>query len=78
MKGRLPARSLRERYRLLVSTLIIPLGLIIVVRASLVGLQAWSLILLGLGLVGLGVVRLWASRKGTQTQRSTMQKGKKQ
>jgi hypothetical protein len=72
MKGRSP----RERYRLLVSTLIIPLGLIIVVRASLVGLQAWTLILLGLALVGLGVVRLWASRQGTQTKRSTMQKGK--
>jgi hypothetical protein len=72
MKG----RSLRERYRLLVSMLIIPLGLIIVVRASLVGLQAWTLILLGLALVGLGVVRLCASRQGTQTQRSTMQKGK--
>lgn len=76
MKRRPPKRSLRERYRLLVSILVIPLGLIIVVRASLIGLQAWTLILLGLALAGLGVVRLWASRGGTQTQRSTRQKGK--
>jgi uncharacterized membrane protein YecN with MAPEG domain len=76
MKRRPPKRSPRERYRLLVSILVIPLGLIIVVRASLIGLQAWTLILLGLALVGLRVVRLWASRGGTQTKRSTMQKGK--
>ncbi len=72
MKG----RSLRQRYRLLVSMLIIPLGLIIVVRASLVGLQAWTLILLGLAFVGLGVVRYRLSRQGKQTQRSTTCKGK--
>ncbi|QBD78684.1 hypothetical protein EPA93_22920 [Ktedonosporobacter rubrisoli] len=57
MKG---SRTLRERYRALISILIIPLGLIIVVRASLAGLQAWSLILLGLAFVVLGIVRLRA------------------
>jgi hypothetical protein len=48
----------RERYRLLVSLLIIPLGAIIAVRAVLVGVQAWVLIVLGLAFVGLGIVRL--------------------
>ena len=48
----------RERYRALVSLLIIPLGVIITVRASMVGIQAWTLIVLGLAFVGLGVVRL--------------------
>lgn len=50
----------REQYRALVSLLIIPLGFIIIVRASMIGLQAWMLIVLGLALVGLGVVRLRA------------------
>ncbi len=50
--------SRRERYRLLVSLLIIPLGTIIVVRAVMVGAQAWMLIVLGLAFVGLGIVRL--------------------
>jgi hypothetical protein len=59
MKER-PQRSLRERYRMLVSLLIIPLGAIIVVRASMVGVQAWTLIILGLAFIGLGVVRLRA------------------
>ena len=59
MKER-PQRSLRERYRMLVSLLIIPLGAIIVVRASMVGVQAWTLIILGLAFIGLGVVRLLA------------------
>ena len=62
-------RSLRERYRMLVSLLIIPLGVIIVVRASMVGVQAWTLIILGLAFIGLGVVRLLAYS-------STMHKGK--
>jgi uncharacterized membrane protein YecN with MAPEG domain len=48
----------RERYRLLVSLLIIPLGIIIVVRAGMVGAQAWMLIVLGVAFVGLGIVRL--------------------
>ncbi len=68
MKER-PQRSLRERYRMLVSLLIIPLGVIIVVRASMVGVQAWTLIILGLAFIGLGVVRLLAYS-------STMHKGK--
>ncbi len=59
MKER-PQRSLRERYRMLVSLLIIPLGAIIVVRASMVGMQAWTLIILGLAFIGLGVARLLA------------------
>jgi len=50
--------SPRERYRALVSLLIIPLGMIIVVRAMMVGVQAWTLIVLGLAFVGLGIVRL--------------------
>jgi uncharacterized membrane protein YecN with MAPEG domain len=50
----------REQYRALVSLLIIPLGLTIVVRASMVGLQAWTLIVLGLAFVVLGIVRLRA------------------
>jgi len=50
--------SRREHYRALVSLLIIPLGLIIVVRASMVGLQAWTLIILGLAFVALGILRL--------------------
>jgi uncharacterized membrane protein YecN with MAPEG domain len=62
-------RSLRERYRMLVSLLIIPLGVIIVVRASMVGVQAWTLIILGLAFIGLGVVRLL-------TYSSTTHKGK--
>jgi uncharacterized membrane protein YecN with MAPEG domain len=50
--------SRRERYRLLVSLLIIPLGIIIVIRAGMVGAQAWMLIVLGVAFVGLGIVRL--------------------
>lgn len=50
----------REQYRALVSLLIIPLGLTIIVRASMVGLQAWTLIVLGLAFVVLGIVRLRA------------------
>jgi hypothetical protein len=48
----------RERYRAFVSLVIIPLGIIIVVRAAMFGLQAWTLIMLGLAFVGLGLVRL--------------------
>jgi uncharacterized membrane protein YecN with MAPEG domain len=64
--------SLRERYRALVSLLIIPLGLIIIVRASLTGIQAWSLILLGLAFVALGIVRLrayYARRAKAESER---------
>ena len=52
---RLPAR---ERYRAFVSLAIIPLGIMIVIRAAMAGMQAWTLILLGLAFVGLGLVRL--------------------
>ena len=58
MKSQRQQVPLRERYRALVSLLIIPLGIIIVVRASMAGIQAWTLIVLGLAFVGLGVVRL--------------------
>lgn len=73
MKER-PQRSLRERYRMLVSLLIIPLGAIISVRALMVGMQAWTLIILGLAFVGLGIVRLLAYRKSTLG--STLHKGR--
>jgi uncharacterized membrane protein YecN with MAPEG domain len=58
MKQHTQQLSLRERYRALVSLLIIPLGLIIIVRAAMFGIQAWTLIVLGLAFVALGVVRL--------------------
>jgi hypothetical protein len=58
MKNRAQRLPLRERYRALVSLLIIPLGAIIAVRAAMAGPQAWMLILLGLAFVGLGIVRL--------------------
>ncbi|HEX4206733.1 MAG TPA: hypothetical protein VHZ51_21545 [Ktedonobacteraceae bacterium] len=52
-------RSLwRERYRLLVSLLIIPLGIIMFVRGMMAGDQAWLLVVLGLAFVALGIVRL--------------------
>ena len=65
MKGQSQQLSFRERYRALVSLLIIPLGLIIIVRASMVGLQGWSLILMGLAFVVLGIVRLRAFAHST-------------
>jgi hypothetical protein len=58
MKEQQQRLSKREHYRALVSLLIIPLGLIIIVRASIAGLQAWTLIILGLAFVVLGFVRL--------------------
>jgi uncharacterized membrane protein YecN with MAPEG domain len=60
MKEQPQRLTLREQYRAVVSLLIIPLGFIIIVRASMVGLQAWMLIMLGLAFVVLGVVRLRA------------------
>ncbi len=66
--GRLPVR---ERYRVLVSMLIIPLGLIIIVRASMFGLQAWTLIILGLAFVALGIVRLRAYARHKLARGST-------
>jgi len=58
MKQQPQQLSLRERYRALVSLLIIPLGLIIIVRAAMFGFQAWTLIILGIAFVALGMVRL--------------------
>ena len=63
MKGQVQQASLRERYRALVSLLIIPLGMIIIVRAVMFGVQAWTLIVLGMAMVGLGIVRLRAHQR---------------
>jgi uncharacterized membrane protein len=63
MKGQVQQASLRERYRALVSLLIIPLGMIIIVRAVMFGVQAWTLIVLGIAMVGLGIVRLRAYQR---------------
>jgi len=63
MKGQVQQASLRERYRALVSLLIIPLGMIIIVRAVMFGVQAWTLIVLGMAMIGLGIVRLRAYQK---------------
>jgi uncharacterized membrane protein YecN with MAPEG domain len=68
MKEQPQQLSLRERYRALVSLLIIPLGLIIIVRAAMFGLQGWTLIVLGVALVALGIVRLLAYAQHRHTQ----------
>lgn len=68
MKQQLQQLSLRERYRALVSLLIIPLGLIIIVRAAMFGLQAWTIIILGIAFVTLGVVRLRAYAQNRKNQ----------
>jgi uncharacterized membrane protein YecN with MAPEG domain len=60
MKEQSQSLSRREHYRALVSLLIIPLGVIITVRASMAGIQAWTLILLGIAFVTLGIFRLRA------------------
>jgi uncharacterized membrane protein YecN with MAPEG domain len=77
MKEQSQRLSMRERYRALVSLLIIPLGLIIVVRASMAGLQAWMLIILGLAFVVLGIVRLRTYIQYKRTQGLTPGKGKR-
>ena len=66
MKEQSQRLSMREHYRALVSLLIIPLGMIIIVRAAMFGIQAWTLIVLGMAMVGLGVVRLraYAQQRG--------------
>jgi uncharacterized membrane protein YecN with MAPEG domain len=71
MKEQPQRLPLREQYRALVSLFIIPLGFIIIVRASMVGLQAWTLIILGLAFVVLGVVRLRAYAHYKRTLGST-------
>ena len=77
MKEQPQRLPMRERYRTLVSLLIIPLGLIIIVRASMVGLQAWTLIILGLAFVVLGLVRLRAYAYYKRAQGSTLIKRKR-
>ncbi|WP_052889058.1 TMEM128 family protein [Thermogemmatispora carboxidivorans] len=52
------SRNWRGRYRQMVSVLFIPLGMIMSLRALWLGWQAWTLVLLGLAFVALGVVRL--------------------
>lgn len=76
MKEQSQQLSPRERYRALVSLLIIPLGLVIIVRAAMFGLQGWTLIVLGIALVALGIVRLRAYAQHGHTQRSTSSKRK--
>ncbi len=58
MKEQPQQLSMREHYRALVSLLSMPLGAIIIVRAFMVGLTAWTLIVLGVAFVALGIVRL--------------------
>lgn len=77
MKEQPQRLPIREQYRALVSLLIIPLGLIIIVRASMVGLQAWTLIILGLAFVVLGLVRLRAYAYYKRAQGSTLSKRKR-
>ena len=76
MKEQSQQLSMREHYRALVSLLIIPLGVIIMVRASMAGLQAWTLIILGLAFVALGIFRLHAYKKYRYPQGLTPDKGK--
>ena len=76
MKEQPQQLSLRERYRALVSLLIIPLGLIIIVRAAMFGVQGWTLIVLGIALVALGVVRLRVYVQNRHTQSSPSRKRK--
>ena len=60
MKDQLSHMSFRERYRVFVSLLLIPLGAIIIIRAAMFGLTAWTLLILGAAMVSLGIVRLRA------------------
>lgn len=61
----------RERYRLLVSLLIIPFGITIFVHGISTGVQAWTLVVLGLAFVALGSVRLraYAQTRGLRWKR---------
>lgn len=77
MKEQSQRLSMREHYRAVVSLLIIPLGVIIIVRASMTGLQAWTLIILGLAFVALGIFRLFAYKKYRYHQGLTRDKGKR-
>jgi uncharacterized membrane protein YecN with MAPEG domain len=77
MKKRVQNLSWRERYRALVSLLIIPLGTIIAVRAAIAGAQAWMLVLLGLAFIALGIVRLRTLPLHTAAQVPTSTSGKR-
>jgi uncharacterized membrane protein YecN with MAPEG domain len=77
MKKRTQNLSWRERYRALVSLLVIPLGTIIAVRAAMVGAQAWMLVLLGLAFIALGIVRLRTLASYTATHGPTSASGKR-
>ena len=77
MKAQAQRLSTREHYRALVSLLIIPLGVIIIVRASMAGLQAWTLIVLGLAFVALGIFRLRSYIQYRRPQGLTPDKGKR-
>ncbi len=77
MKNRIQNLSWRERYRILVSLLIIPLGTIIAVRAAMVGAQAWMLVLLGLAFIALGIVRLRTLALHTAIEGPTSASGKR-
>ena len=77
MKEQPQQLSMREHYRALVSLLIIPLGVIIIVRVCMVGLQAWTLIVLGVAFVALGIVRLHAYMQYKRAQGLTPGKGKR-
>jgi uncharacterized membrane protein YecN with MAPEG domain len=77
MKEQPQQLSKREHYRALVSLLIIPLGVIIIVRASMFGLQAWTLIILGVAFVALGIIRLHAYIQYKRAQGLTPNTGKR-
>ena len=77
MKSQRQTIPLRERYRALVSLLIIPLGIIIVARASMAGIQAWALIVLGLAFVALGIVRLRAYMQQQHAQDARLNRRKR-
>ncbi|HLI08116.1 MAG TPA: hypothetical protein VKV40_16225 [Ktedonobacteraceae bacterium] len=77
MKNRTQNLNGRDRYRALVSLLIIPLGLIISVRAAMIGPQAWMLVVLGLAFVALGIVKLRSLMTGTPLQAATSRRRKR-
>jgi hypothetical protein len=66
-----------EHYRALVSLLIIPLGVIILVRAFMFGLEAWTLIVLGFAFVALGIIRLRAYIQYKRAWGLTAEKGRR-
>jgi uncharacterized membrane protein YecN with MAPEG domain len=69
MKAQTQRLPLRERYRAFVNLAIIPLGVIIVVRGAMAGLEAWTIIVLGLAFVGLGTIRLRSYWRFAQASR---------